>query len=74
MPVIVTPAMLDAAYKWAESKSSMVGFVPEAQVKAAFSELFKLMYDTGYHGMVPVAPAVPSPAPKPAVLPVKPLS
>lgn len=51
---LVTPEMLDAAYQYLESLSSMVGMAPEQQVKAVLAQVYRLM-----DAKRPVAPIAP---------------
>jgi hypothetical protein len=39
----VTPEMLDVAYQYLESLSSMVDMAPEEQVKAVLAQVYRLM-------------------------------
>jgi hypothetical protein len=53
---LVTPEMLDAAYRYLESLSSMVGMAPEQQVKAVLAQVYRLM---DAKRPAPVTPPVP---------------
>ena len=56
----VTPEMLDVAYQYLESLSSMVGMAPEQQVKAVLAQVYRLM---DAKRPTPIAPPAASAAP-----------
>lgn len=60
----ITSQMLDAAYTYLESLSSMVGMAPEEQVKAVLAHIYQIMY-----GLRPAEVPAPLPPAAPAWTP-----
>ena len=61
-PAPVTPQMLDAAYQYLKSLSSMVGMAPEEQVKAVLAQAYRLM---DAKRPIPAPPPIPAPTAAP---------